>query len=258
MLANPEQDSLKLRTPEAVHMLTSIMVLHPALGAVRLVDGDTTVLFEFYLRKRLTTPQLREFSKDLRASYHVFTQFSKLPLRQLKIYRADKGRPSAGSRAVSKSMESDSGEGLSAVEAEPMAQEAEQPIDISIDVDKEVLERLQPLTFADFWEGLTQAVECLVVERDLATLTREEIDMLVAIMSDEFGDRLVMGPNSFVDDERVLMESEAFNAALDTLKSQLELNCQEIVPVSHSSEVIAYRDDLRVIVFVSNGDKASG
>ena len=239
-------------------MLTSILVLHPALGAVRLVDGDTTVLFEFYLRKRLDKTKLREFGRELRELYSVFAQFSKQPVRQIKIYRAEKGRPSAGSRAISKSVDSDCDEGLSAVGAEPMAKEAEQPIDTSCDVDKEVLDSLEPLTFAEFWEGLTQAVECLVVERDLATLTREEIDMLVAIVSDEFGDRLVMAPNSFVDDDRVLMESEAFNVALDTLKSQLELNYQEIISVNHSSEVIAYRDDLRVIVFVSNGDKASG
>ena len=253
------------RAPETVRMLTLLLVLHPGIGAVRLVDGDATVIFEFYLRKRLETFQFRELKKDLRQAYEAFDLFSHDSKRLVKVYRADKGFRQNSSRS-SNSFEGDSAEGVPAVDngsgssaAEAKAEKSQEALEAEAgfvyDVDRAVLERVSecPMTFAEFWEGLTSAVECVVIERDLSSLTCSEIDMLVEVMREEFGPYLVEGVNSFLDDERLIMEAERFSHCLESLKTQRELNGCEAL--NTGNEVIAYRDDLRVIVFVANSDK---
>lgn len=258
MPANSEQnDVVAQRAPETVRLLTSLLVLHPEIGSVRLVDGDAVMVLEFYLRKRLDTSQLREFIKELRQTYQAFDLFSSSSERRLKIYRADKGRRSVSWRS-SASIDPDSSDALPAVtlpesdEAEPAADDF---TDCMCDVDRSVLERLHPMTFAEYWEGLIEAVECIVVERDVASLTVQEIEMLAAVMRDEFGMRLVEGLNSFVDEEHLLLEADNLNNCLEMLKTRLELSSADFA--ASGSEVIAYRDELRVVVFVANNDKAA-
>ncbi len=72
-------------------------------------------------------------------------------------------------------------------------------------------------------------------------------------MRDEFGALLVEGVNSFMDDDHLLMEAESLNNSLEAFKTQLELNGKGIAAAG--SEIIAYRDDLRVVVFVAGNDK---
>ncbi|MDO5296290.1 MAG: hypothetical protein Q4F00_06580 [bacterium] len=243
------------RAPEAVRMLTSLLVLHPSIGSVRLVDGDTVMVLEFYMRKRLSTSQLREFIKELRQAYQAFDLFNHASERQLKIYRADKGRRSVAWRSAA-SLDPDSSDALPAVSlSEPMEPKNSDDdlTDCMFDVDRSVLEKMHPMTFAEYWDGLIEAVECLVVERDVASLTVQEIEMLVEIMRDEFRTRLVEGVNAFIDDEHLMLEAENLNSCLEALKTRLELNGRS--SVATSSEIIAYRDELRVVVFVANNDK---
>ena len=244
------------RAPETVRMLTSMLILHPGIGSVRLVDGDTVMVLEFYMRRRLETSQLREFIKELRQAYQAFDLFNHDPERMLKIYRADKGRRNMAWRSGA-SLDPDSSEALPAVSVSAPVERtaaADNEADFSCDVDISVLDSLHPLTFTEYWDGLIAAVECIVVERDVVSLTMQELEMLEAVMRDEFGALLVEGVNSFMDDDHLLLEAENLNSSLEALKTQLELNSKGAA--SASSEVIAYRDDLRVVVFVANNDKA--
>ena len=83
-----------------------------------------------------------------------------------------------------------------------------------------------------------KGVTALAVLRDVETLTREEIAMLIALARSRFGDGMVVEAESGLIEEDLLVQEQLIDAALDDLRDARQ-----------HQNLIAYREGGRVMVF---------
>lgn len=81
-------------------------------------------------------------------------------------------------------------------------------------------------------------VAMLVVSRDVATLSKGEITLLIALLRDKFRDRLVTDNNDAMLEEDLLIQEELIDSMLQNVKSNHTVN-----------PLIGIREDGRVLVF---------
>jgi len=82
------------------------------------------------------------------------------------------------------------------------------------------------------------------ITRDVRTLTREELHVLVAVVAEEFGKRLVRSPaaEDFEDDG---VADEVVEYALEALRDP-----------AHQRSLVGFREEKRVLVYFMKGKKA--
>lgn len=83
-----------------------------------------------------------------------------------------------------------------------------------------------------------KGVTALGVLRDVESLTREEIAMLIALIRDRFGDGMVVEAEGGLIEEDLLVQEQLIDAALDDLRDARQ-----------HQNLIAYREGGRVMVF---------
>lgn len=81
-------------------------------------------------------------------------------------------------------------------------------------------------------------VTAIEFTRDVETLTREEIAMLIELARDGFGERLVVEADGALVEEDLLVQEQLIDAALDDLRD-----------ARGQQNLIAYREGGRVMVF---------
>lgn len=90
----------------------------------------------------------------------------------------------------------------------------------------------------DFHQDSMQAVTILNMARDVASLSVEEVGMMIEILRDMFGPDLVADPNELAEEE-LLAQEEAIQATLESLQK------------SPNGCLFALREEGRVLVFNS-------
>jgi hypothetical protein len=83
-----------------------------------------------------------------------------------------------------------------------------------------------------------QRVTAIELVRDVETLTREEIAMLIELARDGFGDGLVVESDGSLVEEDLIVQEQLIDAALDDLRDS-----------RGQQNLIAYREGGRVMVF---------
>ncbi len=83
-----------------------------------------------------------------------------------------------------------------------------------------------------------RGVTAVEMTRDVETLTREEIAMLIALARERFGDGLVVESESGLIEEDLVVQEQLIDAALDDLRDARQ-----------HQNLIAYREGGRVMVF---------
>lgn len=201
----------------AVRFLTPLLGLCPEIGAVRLIDKGTTIVFEFYLNKAFPTDRLREWIKDIKAAYDSYFFVS-----GIADYYINAGR----AHSVSRSTESMSDGSLKKV----------------CDYDD----------FPELIEAINSS-SALEVERDIASLSYEEISMLMNLMSEEFKESLVRSKCS-AEDASALVQQLRHN--LDLLREEVRTNVNEKGDIIEQiPNIIGYCDDMRIVVSYANKQK---
>lgn len=76
------------------------------------------------------------------------------------------------------------------------------------------------------------------IVRDAATVTREELGVLTALLRDRFGERLVMGPSADVEDEDPAAQDELVDVALEALRDP-----------EQKKSLVGYREERGVLVY---------
>lgn len=222
---------------QAVHMLSSLLLVYPGVGAARLVKGHSVLVLKFYARRLLSEAQFQHLAEDVRQAFAIWELVHAEPGPLRGIYRSATQFGTDQSEVLTTRSEGEVGDSNFEV----------------CDVDRRVLDRLHPHNFREYWHGLTEAVECVTVELDVALLTREAIELLVTLVADSWGARLVVAANVGIDDERMLYESDSLNACLEVLKQELVYNKQG----AESADLWAYHDEVRVVVNVGPSEQDS-
>jgi len=83
-----------------------------------------------------------------------------------------------------------------------------------------------------------RGVTAVEFARDVETLSREEIGMLISLLRDRFGDGLVVETDGGLLEEDLLVQEQLIDAALDDLRD-----------ARGQQNLIAYREGGRVLVF---------
>jgi hypothetical protein len=78
----------------------------------------------------------------------------------------------------------------------------------------------------------------LEVQRDVTTLSRDEIDLIIALVREEFGSSLVAENNDNIMEEELLLQEELIDRMLESVRGT--------VP---ERQLIAFREEGRVMVF---------
>lgn len=78
----------------------------------------------------------------------------------------------------------------------------------------------------------------LEVQRDVATLSRDEINLIMALVREEFGTSLVVENNDEVQEEELILQEELIDHMLESVKG-----------TASERQLIAFREEGRVMVF---------
>lgn len=94
------------------------------------------------------------------------------------------------------------------------------------------------VNFADVEFSTYDQVTMLHMVRDVYTLTKSEIALVITLLRDRFKDRLVIDYNDSMQEEDLLMQEELIDDMLESMKKQYIGN-----------SLIGIREDGRVLVF---------
>ena len=254
--------------PQAVRMLTSLLLLFPGIGSARLVQGQSVLVLEFYSRRLLTDAQFQRFAAEVRQAFAIWEMIHVESGHLISCYRASVRNLAGVATADKNASQGDfasqgelSPRQLPPEDANQSSKQAvlssSEAVDLALDdgeendphfdaceVDRTVLERLRPRDFKEYWHGLSEAVECVAVELKVALLTKEAIETLVSLVADSWKTRLVVGVNVGIDEERLLLESDSFMSCLEAVKQELVYNGS----AEGTADLLAYRDEIRVVV----------
>ena len=242
--------------PVSVRMLTSLLNLYPEIGSARLADGGNSLVLEFYLRHRMTTLQLRGFLRELRQAYSMFDMVFRTPKRVLKVYRGEKRSSAEAGLPPLNTPGFDLGALLDAEVAGADASLAEGLGFWPCDVDSRVLAVQEPKNFDEYWDGLMQALECLVLERDIASLTREELEILIQSVRYAFDTEVVVEAAPLPDEEQLQAEGDNLEHCLADLRSYSSFNASR--GWDSRREIAAYHDGPRLVVLNLFREKSPG
>ncbi|MGI9860325.1 hypothetical protein SDD30_02940 [Moorella naiadis] len=78
----------------------------------------------------------------------------------------------------------------------------------------------------------------LEVQRDVATLSRDEINLIMTLVQEEFGSSLVVENNDEVMEEELILQEELIDHMLESVKG-----------TTSERQLIAFREEGRVMVF---------
>lgn len=256
--------------PEAVRFLTALLITREEIGAVRLLDGGGTIVFEFFLNSPLRTSPFREFTRDLREAYDAFGSFCNFHIRHFRVHRSGIHRVSSGSLGAIIVPDGQSGSGENSEWNLALREEALN--------DPESGEHL-PLWLTGCeanWESFSDSTESVFVERDVSTLSCDEISMLVKLVREELSTSIVVAERIYSDEETRIEENEAMEQALAEVRRKVQLaeskqrqllesvtqfdlsgNSSDFADSTqlHAYPVLTgYREDMRVIVFADGDD----
>ncbi len=206
----------------AVRFITSLLALYPEIGAVRLEDDGTTIIFEFYLKQSLVS-SMSDRKRDIINAYNVFSFASGIKMSCCVI---DKVRDN------SRSTQSMSDDGAP---------------------------KVNPNSYADSPE-LSRAVDsycAFFVERDIVSLSYEEISMLMALVSDEFNSALVRSKCSAIgEDTESSVQQLRHN--LDLFREEVRTNVDEDgEQIESIPDILGYCDDMRIVVSYATTAKSA-
>lgn len=211
--------------PAAVRFLTSLLIECGEIGAVRLVDSGTTVVFEFLLNTSPGVALFREFVRDMRQAYEAFWMLSGVRNAKMRVTRPSRAKIGSGQAAEN-------------------GDSCEIAIPDSVFSDAYV----EGIGVA---QGISERVDSIIVERDVATLSVEEIRLMCSLISEEYHQELLQVDSFCMDDESTgFEEGSQVDFSLDALRGELQLamyagaNGMAAIP-----NLIGYRDEMQVVVF---------
>lgn len=249
-------------SPAPVRFLTSTLLIYPEIGTVRLADGCTTLVIEFFLKCSMETSVFRECVRELRESYGVFASLSNINYRLLQFRRSAKSFTASRSSEILTAIGSENvvalkdeqptlfpSEEMRAISLLPNAPGTPNSNDDFGQTGKLFADNDFPDESANPWDFLGAGKESVIIERDLASVTCEEISMLCGVMADELGEQLEVS-NLIVDFD---MEEEDENASLAVSLESLRATVRmvELNPLTMADkkqDFFGYRDDFRVVV----------
>jgi len=100
-----------------------------------------------------------------------------------------------------------------------------------------ILEGFKPAT-ADVQLSSFEQVAMMTILRDVPTLSKGEIALIIALLRDNLRDKLIADENDTMLEEDLLVQEEVIDNMLENIKSQL--NCNGLIGI---------REDGRVLVF---------
>lgn len=95
-------------------------------------------------------------------------------------------------------------------------------------------------SFESMEEDPSDRMDSVEVLRDLASFTVEELSLLVALVEEEFGEDLLVGEDFDDQDEDDGYQEEVMHHSLERIRH-----------ASQESDLIGFRDDMRVLVYAS-------
>ncbi|MCR5661823.1 MAG: hypothetical protein K6G50_06815 [bacterium] len=202
----------------AVRFLTPLLSLHSEIGAVRLVDEGTTIIFEFYLDKALPTAPLREWTQEVKDAYNCFFFVSGIKSSYLVV-----GRAHHASRST-ESMSDGMPQAVNSYACSP---------DLTSSVDNSC---------------------ALSVEREIASLSYEEISMLMNLMSGYFNESLIR--SCIVNNGDISASVQQLRHNLDLFREEVRTNVDDKgEQIEHIPDIIGYCEDMRIVVSYANNAK---
>lgn len=88
-------------------------------------------------------------------------------------------------------------------------------------------------------------ITILEVERDVDSLTQEELSLIVALLHEEFGDLIVAEYATHLPEEDRILQEELIENMLEDIRG-----------ATHGRNLMGYREDGRVLIFNMNVQKA--